>query len=70
MYLDENKLRELLTSPLAKETVEHLYQALDGGMITSADKPTMTVGTRHYLDKLLANHFGWSLAQKEQDASR
>jgi hypothetical protein len=60
--LDEHKLRELLTSPLAKETVGHLYRALNEGItvkITSADKPTMTVDSRFYLDKLLANHFKW-----------
>jgi hypothetical protein len=60
--LNEIKLQELLRSPLAAETVEHLRHAIDQGMevrITSMDKPTLTVGSRFYLDKLLANHFRW-----------
>jgi hypothetical protein len=63
--LDEARLRELLTSPLADETVDHLRRVLDGGMhvrITSVDKPTMTISSRFYLDKLLANHFRWPRA--------
>jgi hypothetical protein len=70
--LNEDKLEELLTSPLAGETVDHLHRALEEGMevrITSEDKPTMTVSSRFYLDKLLANRFGWALHQKTQGSS-
>jgi hypothetical protein len=60
--LDEYRLRELLGSPLAGETVDHLFRALEEGRevrITSRDKPTMTIKTRFYFEKLLTNHFKW-----------
>jgi hypothetical protein len=60
--LSEDRLKELLASTVALETVKQMIEVIEGGMevrIISNDKPTMTIRSRFYLVKYLAK-LGWS----------
>jgi hypothetical protein len=61
--LNEKRLAELLASPLAEETVQHMITVMEDGMevrIVSDNKPTMTITSKFYLTKYLQNGFGWA----------